>query len=177
VTVFHLAYGVLVIATVAVGGVMAVRIVPRIEEAAAGRTLLDKRVGGYNFAEARTFLRALTPEAANTYLRMAMGLDMIFPLLYGATIALAIQWTTPDHFPIPPYVMALAVLPAVIFDLRENALVAAMLMGGPEELKPELAARASTSTRWKWRLLAASICVLAVMAAVRFIGTTSQEGA
>ncbi len=169
VTAANLAYGILFVAMLAVGSVMAFRIIPRIQEAAGGRKLFDGRVGGYGYEEARTLLNALTPEAAKTYLKMATQWDMIFPLLYGAVLCMAIQWATPATFPIPPGIMALTGLPAVICDLRENALVAAMLMGGPDRLTPELAARASFWTRWKWRLLAVAVGVLLMMLVMSFV--------
>lgn len=168
-TVANLAYGGLLVAMVAVFCVMAFRIVPRIEEAAGGRTLFDRRLGGYDFDEAKALLNALTPEAVKTYLKMATQWDMIFPLLYGAAICLAIQGATPETFPISPVVMALTGVPAVVCDLRENTLVAAMLMGGPERLTPELAARASFWTRWKWRLLGVAMGVLLLMLLIRFV--------
>jgi hypothetical protein len=176
VSVGQVAFGGLVVALIAVFSVMAFRIAPRIREAAGCRKLFDERVNGYDFEDAKAFLNALTPEGAKAYLKMAMQWDMIFPLLYGAVLCLAIQWATPDAFPVPPFIVALLGLIPVVCDFRENTLVAAMLMSGPDGLKPDLVARASFWTRWKWRTGALAVGLLAVLSLGSALGGAGPGG-
>ena len=61
---------------------------PRIEELAGGSRLLEMRLTGYSFDDARGFLAAIGDEGARLYLDVQLWLDMAFPPLLGAVLFL-----------------------------------------------------------------------------------------
>lgn len=63
---------------------------PTISATAGGLATFDTRPAGYGFAEARTFLAALTPAGRDLYLSVQHRLDLVFPPL----MALALAWST-----------------------------------------------------------------------------------
>ncbi|GKY88925.1 hypothetical protein [Sinisalibacter aestuarii] len=138
---------------------------PRIE--AGGLRPFDIRTGGYTYDEARAFLAALTPEGLAAYLGPQRLADTIFPIGFLGVLALGIvlglrRWSV-------ALAVALALVPLGYFvlDMLENAKVAGLLRAGPDGLTPDMVARASAITLWKYRLVNASLAILGLAWAAR----------
>lgn len=139
---------------------------PRIHAATGGLPVFDLRLGGYTLEEARAFLAALTPEAAQIYLGPVGWLDTLFPGLFAATLYCAlVVLLRPRLGGNARFVAALAAVPA-IFDWLENAAVAAMVKAGPDGVTEQMAASASRWTVLKWWTELPLIAVTLVLAVI-----------
>ncbi|AHM04028.1 hypothetical protein roselon_01649 [Roseibacterium elongatum DSM 19469] len=142
------------------GGLLQLWTVPTLRQMAGGAALLDTRIAGYDLAAVSTYLTALGPEGRRFYIGPERMADTIFPIgllgVLGFGTVLALR-------PVAPRLAPLAALPAVIYfalDMAENAVVARLMMQGPDALRPEAVARASLLTLWKFRLVGAACVVL-----------------
>lgn len=134
--------------------VMLLWTLPAITAAAGGLTPFDLRPTGYGLDEARAFLAALSPEGTALYRNVQQRLDIAYPALLAATLALAILRLAPAGASC--WLLATTALPGMVFDYLENASVATMLDVGAAALTPELAATAS-----RWTLLKSAFSTLA----------------
>jgi hypothetical protein len=127
------------VALIAVGQIM-------VTVEAAGLAPFDLRIGGYTEADAAIYLAALSEAGRAAYLGPVRVLDTIFPVLFALFLALLSRavWARGG------WVLA-ASLPALylLFDLWENARVAAMVAEGD----PSLAGVASALTQAKFAAL------------------------
>src|SRR5438128_217060 len=101
--------------TLGVYGVMLGWSLPTISNAAGGLAPFDMRPGGYSFAEAQTFLSALTTEGAEFYVNVQQRLDVAYPALITLTLFLSIAAMAPRLFGQWRWVMAAVALPIAIF--------------------------------------------------------------
>jgi len=122
---------------------------PRIEELSGGLRLLDMRLTGYSFDEARAFIAAIGDEGAALYLGPQLWLEMIFPPLLGAVLFLSYRWLFPGLLGL---IIGTVSLTSIVVDYLENAALAAMLCAGADGLSPEMAATANQWTTIKWSL-------------------------
>ena len=107
---------------------------------------LDARLFGYRPDAVEAWLTGLTGRGRDLLLGPFRWADTIFPLLLGATLALA-------AFAVRrPWLAALAAV-YVVLDLAENAAVAAILRGGADGIDPATVGRASGLTVGKWAVL------------------------
>lgn len=132
---------------------------PRIEELSGGLRLLDMRITGYSFDEAKTFIAALGDEGRALYLGPQLKLDMIFPPLLGAVLFLIYRWLFPG---LPGLIIGTLSLTSIFVDYLENAAIAAMLHAGPSAMTPEMAVNANQWTTTKWTLAFVGVATLAV---------------
>lgn len=137
---------------------------PRIEELSGGLCLLDMRVAGYSFDEAKDFVAAIGEEGTALYLGPQLWLDMIFPPLLGAILFLSYRWLFPG---LPGQVIGTVSLTSIVVDYLENAAVAAMLRAGADGLTPEMAATANQWTITKWGLAFVGLMTLFIGIALR----------
>ena len=137
---------------------------PRIEELASGARLLEMRLTGYSFDDARNFVAAIGNEGARLYLDVQLWLDMAFPPLLGAVLFLGYRWLFPG---LPGRIIGTISLGSIVVDYLENAAVAAMLRAGADDLTPQMAATANFWTTTKWGLAFVGAVTLLVGIALR----------
>lgn len=107
---------------------------------------LDVRLLGYRPEAVEAWLFNLTDRGRELLLGPVRWADTIFPLLLGATLALA-------AFAIRrPWLAALAAV-YVVLDLAENVAIAAILRADIDGLDPATVGRASGLTVGKWAVL------------------------
>jgi hypothetical protein len=112
---------------------------PYLRRISGGLEPFDLRPFGYDLAEARKLLFALSPIGRDYYLNIQLSLDNAFPFTYAFSRVLLLLWLTiPGRLGgrvIPPkWRAALLVLPiaTATCDYIENNAIAAMLVAGPE---------------------------------------------
>lgn len=137
---------------------------PRIEELAGGARLLEMRLTGYSFEEARDFVAAIGDEGARFYLDVQLWLDMAFPPLLGAVLFLGYRWLFPG---LPGRVIGTISLGSIAVDYLENAAIAAMLRSGADGMTPQMVATANFWTTTKWSLAFVGAVTLLVGIALR----------
>ena len=136
-------------ATLTIYAVMLVWSMPFITGEADGQTVFDMRPGGYTFEEARTFLRALSPEGAEFYAAVQHRLDTAYPALLALTLGWSIHLLTPKGWGVARLVLPAIALPGMVFDYWENIDVAGMLKAGPDGVTPAMVAAASFHSQVK----------------------------
>jgi hypothetical protein len=120
---------------------------------AGGQAPFDLRVMGYDVAEARAYLEALTDAGRRLWAGPVRWLDTVFPLLMGTLLA-ALIWRLGRPWLAPvPFVYTAA-------DLWENARVREMIAAGPGGVTPAMVEGASAVTQGKFALLAMSVALL-----------------
>ena len=125
---------------------------------AGGLGPFDERVFGYDADTARAYLASLSEPARAVYLGRFRLWDTIFPGLLAFTLCGVIWINTGAN----RRVLALAPLPYLAMDYRENALVAELLRSGGSA-SDQAIADASLATQAKWGLLAlAAVTVVAI---------------
>lgn len=124
-----------------------------------GMTIFDSRLAGYDLADAQAFVAALNADQLGIYLGPFRIIDTIFPLLLTGFLWRTI-WVGTAAEGTPMRVSAmLGPLLYLVFDLMENAQVAAILQS-QGALAPDLVGHASTLTQAKWMCLALSLLVM-----------------
>ncbi|MBW4985045.1 hypothetical protein KZZ07_21100 [Mameliella sp. CS4] len=126
--------------------IMNLRTAPRIEELAGGARVLEMRLTGYSFDDARGFVAAIGDEGARFYLDVQLWLDMAFPPLLGAVLFLGYRWLFPG---LPGRIIGTVSLGSIVVDYLENVAVAAMLRAGADGMTPQMAATANFWTTTK----------------------------
>ena len=154
------AYWVLVVVTAAVYVSMVVWTGPKITYEAGGAMPFDTRLFGYNEAQARIFLGALSDEGRDFYLGVQQRVDMVFPVLFALVMGIAIFWLYAEKS--RAMRVALLLLPALgaLADYVENARVAALLRS--ESPAAAMIAAASQATVLKFIFIAASLGLILV---------------
>ena len=138
--------------------------VPKIEELSGGLRLLDMRLTGYSFAEAREFIAAIGEEGRALYLGLQFWLDMVFPPLLGAVLFFCYRRLFPGWTGL---VIGILSLTYVIVDYLENFAIAVMLRTGVDSLTVEMVATANQWTTTKWSLALVGIVTIIVGIALR----------
>ncbi|MCB1501403.1 MAG: hypothetical protein KDK07_16725 [Bauldia sp.] len=162
----RIAFWVLLVVTAAVYALMVGWTLPLIEAQAGGLRPFDLQPIGYDYAEARAFLAALTPEGADVYLRVQHTLDSIYPALLAATLFFAIGMLAPKALGIWRWMIALIAIPGAVFDYLENAAVSAMIAAGPDGISDDQIATASLWTVLKSAFTTIAIVVLLALLVV-----------
>ena len=106
----------------------------------------DLRPMGYSLDDAQAFLSALGDVGRAQYQGPQRSLDLVYPCLMGASLALAAWLFTPRFWALP--VITLAVL-AAGFDLAENRAVAELLVLGADGIDVQDVTRASQASLLK----------------------------
>lgn len=153
--------------TLAVYGLMLAWSLPTISAAAGGLPPFDMRPGGYDLAEARAFLSALTTDGAAFYVGVQQPLDLAYPALIALTMFVSIAATAPRILGRWRWVPAALAVPVAVFDYFENHAIAVMIETGPSRLSPELVLNASQWTVLKSMTTTAAMVVLIVFLALR----------
>ena len=138
--------------------------VPRIEETAGGLRLLDMRFTGYSYSDVRDFVAAIGEEGTSLYLGAQYWLDMLFPPLLGVVIFLFFRWLFPG---LPGLTIGTISLSYVAADILENLAIAAMLRAGAGGLTPQMAAKASQWTTFKWGFALLGLVMMLIGIALR----------
>lgn len=122
----------------------------QLAEQSGGLMPFDLRVQGYDLAEARAYLRALTPEGFVLYLGPIRLADTLFPGLMGLCF---LWWMRPlaGGFGM---VCILAAMAYVALDWGENWAVAQLLDAGPDWVHPGGVHLASALTQGKFAAFA-----------------------
>jgi len=160
----RIAFWILLVVTVAVYALMVNWTLPLIAGHADGLRPFDLKPIGYDYAEAKAFLTALTPEGAAFYLRVQHTLDSIYPALLAATLFFAIVMIAPKALGIWRWVIALIAIPGAVFDYLENAAVSAMIAAGPDGLTETEVAGASL-----WTVLKSAFDTIAFVVVLVFV--------
>ncbi len=145
------------LATVAAYVLMVGYFGPQLSAASGGGVPFDFRPFGYDLAQARAYLSALSPAGTALYLGPIRLCDTLFPILFTATLCLPLRRRGELWF-----------LPALaygLFDLAENIAVARLLRAGPE-VEQQAVALASGFTQVKYAALLVA-CGLSVFALVQ----------
>lgn len=143
--------------TLAVYLVLAVYLGGRLMAESGGQLPFDLRAFGYSLAEARAYLRALTPAGFTLAEGMVRQVDTLFPLLMGLTFA----WWMRPYAGVFGMVCAMSAMSYVSLDWAENWVVGRMLHAGPDWVDPMDVMRASILTQAKF----AAVVLCAVLAA------------
>lgn len=152
-------------ATAGLYGLMLLWSFPRITAAAGGLPPFDLRPAGYGLEEARQFLAALPPAQAEFYHALHLGLlESVYPTLFALTLYLAIGLMARRLLARAGWALALVAVPGAVLNYMENASIRLMLALGPDNLTPEIVARASTRTVMKALFTTAAMSVLLVLA-------------
>jgi hypothetical protein len=141
------AFWILFVLAVAVYAVMVLWSLPMVAVDADGERLLafDLRPGGYTLAEAQTYVGGLSAAQTAFYLDVQHRLDLVYPPLLAATMALGTFLLAPAALGAGRWPLILPALAAGALDLLENAGVAGLLRAGAAGLTAESVAAAS---RW-----------------------------
>ena len=116
---------------------------------------------GYRLADLQAWARGMTPEARRAFVLWHLGLDLLWPLVYGALLWQAVcraQRRCPGLRMLSPA----WIVGAVLADFGENLLLSWLFGKGPP-LSPGLATAASLCTLLKWGLLLGTFLSLAVV--------------
>lgn len=124
---------------------------------AGGALPFDLRPTGYDLGDARTYLRALSPEGFALYQGPILWADTLFPALMG----LCFLWWMRPFAGVFGMVCVLAAMSYTALDWGENAAIQALLTAGPDWLNPADVDRASLFTQGKF----AAFVLAAVLAA------------
>lgn len=161
----QVAWWIVFCATVSVYMIMLLGTLPAIAAEAGGLLPLDVRLMGYTGDEVRSFLAELSDAGRGIYLGLQGNLDIVFPLLLGATLS-GLIWSLVENRTMR-FALGAAVLFHVLADYRENYLVAGLLVhDGP--VSDRAAASASWSTQLKY--LSVSGVILYLSAALAMTG-------
>ncbi|GAB4261124.1 MAG: hypothetical protein Kow0013_05270 [Pararhodobacter sp.] len=160
---------VLPLVTAAVYAVLVLHFGRHLIAEAGGALPFDLRVQGYGLAEARGYLRALSPAGFALAQGPVLKVDTVFPLLFGLTLA---WWMRPFRG-VFGMVCVLAAMSYVALGWGENAAVQDMLTAGPDWVEPADILRASAFTQGKFAAIALSL-VLAARQSWRRIGGGSR---
>lgn len=117
--------------------------IPLIVADADGLMLFDLRPMGYSYAEAQTFLAALSDQGRDFYLNVQQRLDSAYPALMAVVLALAFKQLFRGWQRWAATAFGVA---GAGFDYLENAAVAVMLRasdGGADGLTEAMVATAS----------------------------------
>jgi cytidylate kinase len=149
--------------------------IPAIRAGAGGLDMFDLWMDGYSAEYARIFLARLTPEARALYLGPQRVLDTILAVALAGTLAaagyrLVVGWSW-------KLAAAMALLPLgyFIFEMMENAQVAALLRRGM--VSDTMAEAASGFTIWKARSLQAALAAVIFAGMARAIAAAAGFGA
>ena len=127
---------------------MKVWTLPEISDAAAGLAPFDLRLTGYSHEDAMRFLLAISPTGRNIYLGPQHLLDLIYPASLALSVGLAIYLLGPLTR-VWRAIFALAVLPGMVFDYRENIWVTRLLKTNPADITAAMVESASSATVYK----------------------------
>lgn len=163
-------YWILVAATVLVGLIFTISVVPNLKaRTSTGGRAFDERMMGYRHDEAVDYIYSLTPSGLEYYLGTFMSLDRFFLLMVALTLGIS-GWRL---LPVRPLLlkvsMVLIAAGYAVFDYMENAAVYKMLTfgGGAENLPVSLVEAASRFTVLKFFFLDAALTVLVVLMLAR----------
>lgn len=136
---------------------------PRSEMPLRTVTLFDVTWRGYDASYANRVFEELGPSGRNTYMRWHFPLDMVFPLLYGATLYCLLAWATTSLGTGPALRKVIVALPiiAAATDWLENILVFSMI--APQPPRASLAPIASIFTQIKCFTLVLSIVLVVIL--------------
>lgn len=143
--------------TAAVYGYLAVWLGGQLSAETGGLMPFDLRLTGYDLADARAFLRTITPDGVALYLGPIAWADTLFPALMGLCFA----WWMRPFAGVFGMVCVLAAMSYVSLDWGENWAVGRMLEAGPDWVTPTDVQRASALTMGKF----AAFALAAVLAA------------
>jgi hypothetical protein len=163
-------------ATVAVYSLMAAWSLPRIAADAGGLLPFDLRPLGYSLEEAKAFLAALSEEGRAFYRDVQHLLDLAYPALLAATLALATLLLAPASWGSVRWLLAALALPGMVFDYCENRAVAGMLDAGVDGLTKEMVGAASRWTLLKSVFTAVSMGIVLLLPVARFVRSWRSEG-
>lgn len=121
-----------------------------------GDPAFDLRPGGYTFSEAQRFIAALGDTGRAFYLNVQQRLDLAYPALLAAVLAIALVALAPGW---PGWLLAASAIAGSAFDYLENHAVAIMLRAGPDGLTQDMVVTAS-----RWTVLKSALSGLAIFA-------------
>lgn len=145
------------LATAAVYAVLVLHYGRQLGVEAGGALPFDLRIGGYTLAEARGYLRGLSPAGYALAQGPVFWTDTLFPVLMGLTFA----WWMRPYAGVFGMVCVLAAMSYVALDLGENAMVQRLFHAGPDWADPADVAAASAMTRGKFAAFALAAALAA----------------
>jgi hypothetical protein len=154
--------------TIALGLAMSLWTLPRIAEGAGGLVPFDLRFTGYSGDEARAFLAALTPVARDLYLGPQRVLDMIYPVMLSALLALALWRSTRGQAPALRMGLAAVAVAGGAVDQVENTIVARLLRDDADLATDGRVALASAATMTKSALTGVAVIAIVALSAMKF---------
>lgn len=155
------------LATLAVYAVMVGVYVRPLIDLAGGAQPFDLRIQGYDWSEARSYLRALPPEGYRIAENEIRFLDTVFPILFGVWMA----WLMRPFKGVFGMVCVMAAMSYVALDLGENAFVGRLLHAGPDWAAAGDVIRASAMTQGKF----VSLFLCLVLAIRQSLGRSRQS--
>ncbi len=147
--------------------VMVLWSLPLIASNAGGLTPFDLRPTGYDFADVRAFLAALTPKGKSFYLGTQHWLDMFYPAMLAAVLAFGALGLARGRWRWVAYVVVVAAVVGAAFDYAENARVAGLLVQDVDALSSGDVERAAFATLLKSGLTMIAMIVLLFLLLLR----------
>jgi len=136
---------------------------PAISRGAGGLVPFDLRPTGYSAEAARTFLAALTPQGRALYLGPQKWLDMAYPALLAAVLALAFWHLISPRLQLLRVGLVSISVAAAGFDYLENIRVRLLLLASPDAVTDAMAQAASFATVMKSALASVAFMALLVV--------------
>ena len=156
------------VVSIALWAVMMYGTLAYLRRIAGGLQPFDLRPFGYNVAEARAFLAALSEIGREYYANVQLSLDTAYPFTFALSRGLLLIWLTmpgrvadrPLSFAARAALVAVPIITAA-FDYIENGYIAEMLSTGPQ-VSAEVVAWASFWTQAKSlaALVTETLCIL-----------------
>lgn len=129
-------------------------------DSSSGIVILDLRFN-YDVATVYQVLEGLGEEGRRSYRLNALTLDVVYPLVYSLTFAVLLVLLIPlDRARHPLGFIALAPFSIAIFDLIENACIAALVTSYPSRIE-WLAELVSWATPVKWTVAGLVLATIA----------------
>jgi hypothetical protein len=135
--------------------------IPSVTARAPEMRLFDMSPGGYSQTDAESLLAAIGPEGRNTYLKLQLPVDFVYPGFFAVTCTMTLVWLFRQRFGSGSKVFLLAPVPAAagFFDYMENFGILLMLRSYPD-LSPWLVRIASNFSILKSALTVAFYILL-----------------
>ncbi len=159
----RLLFRVLMLAVVALYGVMALWSFPLIAANADGLEGFDLRFLGYSAEEGRAFLSALSETGRAHYLGIQHQIDLVYPAVLSLFLIIGMLRFGSRLPVILKLLLVLVPLAAGVADYVENGLVAAMLTTPVAEVTDAMITQASLVTMAKSGLYAASLVLMVLL--------------
>jgi len=106
---------------------------PSVTVQTPGAKIFDMSPLGYSYDYAENLLTAIGPEGRDTYIKLQLPIDFVYPGLFALTYSMLLVWLLKKRFDAVSKIFFLALVPvaAGFFDYLENIGIIVMLKSYP----------------------------------------------